>query len=135
MFPAEYEAMKAECQVENAGAYHFHNTALALEWKFFTSYKPLWDSFEKLRDPLKIWLQLKLMMPRLFCVARGVLAISATSTPVERMWNKTKRVFAKLRGRLHPDTGAKQVYVRDVWDFLAAGGENVLAKYEKRFKA
>ncbi len=71
-------------------------------------------------------------MPRLFMLARATLCFPATSTPVERMWNKTKRVFTKLRGRLHPELGGKQVLVRGLWEWLAAGGELVLREVEAR---
>ena len=71
------------------------------------------------------------LMPRKV-LARAVLCFAATSTPVERMWNKTKRVFTKLRGRLHPELGGKQVLVKDLWEWLAAGGEAVLQEAEAR---
>lgn len=72
---------------------------------------------------------MKLTFPKLFKLARAVLCIPVTSTPVERMLNKTKRVFSKLRGRLLPEMGGKQVFVRDLWDWLDAGGEAILKEY------
>ena len=133
LFPSNYAVMKADAVKEGAGSYQFTNTGLFSEWRLWTMHGPLRESAQQLQDPIVLWLSVRATLPRLFDLARAVLAIAATSTPVERMWNKTKRVYAKLRGSLHPETGAKQVYVRDVWDWQGSGGAALMTKYEARF--
>jgi hypothetical protein len=117
------------------GRYSFTDTTLNAEWKLFIMHKPLRDSAASAKSPAEWWCGLKPMLPKLFEVARAVLCIAATSTPVECMWDKTKRVFSKQRGRLHPETGAKQAFLHDIYRWLSGGGEALLRKYEARAAA
>jgi hypothetical protein len=130
LFPEEYRLMREEAKNANSGMDNFNLTPLAQEFRTLTEYVVLSESVTADTDPLEWWKERRPLFPRLTKIVRAVLSIVATSTPVERMWNKTKRVFNKLRGNLSPETGGKQAYLRDMHDWLREGGEDVLCKYE-----
>jgi hypothetical protein len=132
LFPDEYAKMKAKTMSLNGGLWSIDNSALSSEWRFFRTSETLRENITDDMDPFLWWTKLTLVFPKLSKLARAVLSIPVTSTPVERMWNKTKRVFSKLRGRLLPEMGGKQVYVREMWDWLDAGGEAVMQEYATR---
>jgi hypothetical protein len=128
LFPDDYKVLHAETVKDN-GRWDVGQSPLANEWHVYTRHKPLRIGLTEETDGFQWWVSMKPTLPRLFKLARAVLCIAATSTPVERMWNKTKRVFNKLRGRLHPEMGGKQVFVRDMWDWLKSGGEAILQEH------
>ncbi len=131
LFPKEFALVESEC-IETYNSYTWLNSALWTEYKLYRGHRPFQTNLTVDTDPFKWWAGVKMAMPRLFMLARATLCFPATSTPVERMWNKTKRVFTKLRGRLNPELGGKQVLVRELWDWLAEGGEKLLLDVEAR---
>ncbi len=83
------------------------------QWQTYRTLGTLRDSVTEDTNDLLWWRLHKPMFPDLYRLARVFLAIPLSSTTIERLWSKLKRVLTKARGNLDVDLGGKQVWCHE----------------------
>mmetsp|Transcript_16946 Transcript_16946/g.43518 ORF Transcript_16946/g.43518 Transcript_16946/m.43518 type:complete len:106 (-) Transcript_16946:722-1039(-) len=63
-------------------------------------------------DPLVWWSKRRTHFPRLFKIAKRLLAIPASSAPSERVFSLASLVLTRLRGRLDPTVAGYLIFVK-----------------------
>lgn len=91
---------------------------------------------KKMKNPLDWWEKIKKSYPLLCQVAYIVLAIPATSAPVERLFSAAGIVLNKARNRLDPDLAAEVIFLKESWEGLKelCNGKDVSLDFERHIE-
>lgn len=77
-----------------------NETALEVELNVYIAKS---KSFDHKSDPLKFWTDRKEKLPLMFDVAVDILAVPATTAPVERVFSRASYILSKKRHNLSDD--------------------------------
>jgi hypothetical protein len=114
LFPERWRELEQKYAEENDGAsLRITDSVIFSQWHMYRNYPPLKDSVKRETNDLLWWREHKSMFPDLFLVARVFLSIPLSSTTIERLWSKLKRVLVKARGGFNAELGAKQVWCHE----------------------
>jgi hypothetical protein len=114
LFPERWADLQDKHSEANDGAVLLvKDSVLFSQWHMYRNYALLKDTIKQDTNDLLWWRQHKDMFPDLYRFARVFLAIPLSSTTIERLWSKLKRVLTKARGGLDAELGAKQVWCHE----------------------
>ncbi len=116
LFPERWNELEKEYHERNGeevGHLSFQSSVVFHQWTIYRTFLTLRENLTSDTDPFVWWRSVRKMLPDLYMLARVFLAIPMSSTTIERLWSKLKRVLTKARGNLDPDLRAKQVWCHE----------------------
>lgn len=112
-FPDRWNAIVAQTTKKTERAFTFTDSTIQVQWSCYVTLPSLQEAINRETDPLDFWFEHRKMFPDLFLFARMVHSVPMSSSDIERLWSKLKRVLTKLRGALEVETGAEQVWCNE----------------------
>jgi hypothetical protein len=112
-FPERWNELMMQTTRRTGRAFSFTDSSLYSQWSAYRTLLSLQDGISLQTDALEWWYAQRGTFPDLFQFVRLVHSVPMSSSDIERLWSKLKRVLTKVRGALDVETGAEQVWCNE----------------------